>query len=202
MEIKMSGGRIKLKKELNDLDKLVIDFTKILDRNKIKYVLVSGYVSILFGRSRSSEDVDVIAKKIFKRKFLALWKSLLKENFHCIVPPDSVESAYENYLTKRASLKFSRKGQFVPNIEFKFPKVEELDNWVLDHSVQVLLNGKPIRISPVELQIPYKLYLGTEKDIEDALHLYKLFKDKLNQKLLRQFLVKLDKEDDFNKYLA
>jgi hypothetical protein len=67
MEIKMSRGWIKLNKELNDLDKLVIDFVKVLDRNRIKYMLVSGYVSILFGRSMSSEDVDLIVKKISKR---------------------------------------------------------------------------------------------------------------------------------------
>ena len=47
---------IKLNKELNKLDKFVIDFCKLLDR----YVIVSGYVSILFGRSRSTEDVDLL----------------------------------------------------------------------------------------------------------------------------------------------
>ena len=30
-------------------------------------------------------------------------------------------------------------------------------------------------------QIAYKLFLGSYKDIEDARHLYKLFKDKLNK---------------------
>jgi len=90
----------------------------------------------------------------------------------------------------------------MPSVEFKFPKVQEIDNWVLDNSVKVLLNGRALRISPIELQIPYKLYLASEKDVEDARHLYQLFKEKLNQKMLKQFLVKLDKEDDFNKYLA
>lgn len=200
MEIKMSRSRIKLKKELNDLDKLVIDFIKILDRNKIKYVLVSGYVSILFGRSRSSEDVDLIVKKISKKRFAVLWKELSKKNFQCIVP-DNFESAYE-YLMNRTSIRFCRKGQFIPNMEFMFPKVEDLGNWVLRNAKQVVLNGNTLKISPIELQIPYKLYLADGKDIEDARHLYKLFKEKLDQKLLKQFLVKLDKEDDFNKYLA
>lgn len=67
MEIKVSKNRIKLNKELNDLDTFVIDFVKILDKSKIKYVLVSGYVSILFGRSRSSEDIDIIVKKKCQR---------------------------------------------------------------------------------------------------------------------------------------
>ncbi|MGI0038162.1 MAG: hypothetical protein ACRD99_07370 [Nitrososphaera sp.] len=58
MEIDVSDDLIKLDKELNDLDRLVIDFVAILNRCKINYVLVSGYVSIHFGRSRSSEDID------------------------------------------------------------------------------------------------------------------------------------------------
>jgi hypothetical protein len=200
MEIKTYKGRIKLNKELNDFDRLVIDFVKILDRNRIKYVLVSGYVSILFGRSRSSEDVDIIVKKITKRKFSSLLKDLSKRGFECIVL-DNFESAYE-YLINRTSIRFSRIGKPLPNIEFMFPKEEELDNWVLKHAKRVALNRNVIRISPIELQIPYKLFLGTKKDIEDARHLYRLFKEELNQKLLAQFLLKLDKKGMFNKYLA
>jgi hypothetical protein len=201
MEVEMSRGRIKLDKKLNDLDRLVIDFVRVLDSNMIKYVVVSGYVSILFGRSRSSEDVDIIAKKFSKKRFTALWKELSRKNFECIVP-DNFESAYGNYLTKRTALKFSRKGEFVPNVEFKFPKVRGIDDWVVENSVKVVLNGTAIRISPIELQIPYKLYLGSEKDIEDARHLYKLFKDRLDQEMLMEFVKKLDKQDEFNKNLA
>ena len=81
MKIKVTKASIRLVKELNDLDKLVIDFVRILDRNNVKYVLVSGYVSILFGRSRSSEDIDIIVKKIPKRRFAVLWEDLSKKNF-------------------------------------------------------------------------------------------------------------------------
>ena len=43
-------------------------------------------------------------------------------------------------------------------------------------------------------------FLGSEKDIEDAKHLYNLFKDNLDTKLL-DFLRKLNKEKEFNRYL-
>ncbi|AIF85583.1 hypothetical protein NTE_03555 [Candidatus Nitrososphaera evergladensis SR1] len=198
MKIGMSGGKIKLNKELNDLDKLVLDFVKILDRNKVNYVLVSGYVSILFGRSRSSEDIDLIVEKISKKKFLALWKEISK-GFDCITTDDP-ENAYRKYLAARAALRFSRTGEVIPNMEFKFPKVR-LESWVLGNGMEVLLNRRAIRISPVELQIPYKLFLASEKDIEDARYLYRLFKEKLDQELLKYFLKKLDKEGAFNKYL-
>jgi len=196
----VSKATIRLVKELNDLDKLVIDFVRILDRNKVKYVLVSGYVSILFGRSRSSEDIDIIVKKLPKRRFAVLWEDLLKY-FECLVP-DNFESAYDKYLMKQTSIRFSRKDQPIPNIEFMFPKAEDLDNWVLKNGKQVRLNRQILKISPIELQIAYKLFLGSGKDIEDARHLYQLFKENLNQKLLSEFLLKLDKKGLFNRYLA
>lgn len=202
MEIDVSGDRIRLDKELNDLDRLVLDFVRILDRNSIKYAIVPAYVSILFGRSRSSEDVDIIVEEMPEAKFLALWEGASKKKFDCLVP-DNPESAYRNYLAAGAPLRFARKGEFVPNVEIKFPAVREIDSWVLDKSRQVLLNGKTIRISPIELQIAYKLFLSTDKDIEeDARHLYKLFKEKLDKDMLQGFLKKLDKQGGFNKYLA
>lgn len=48
----------------------------------------------------------------------------------------------------------------------------------------VLLNGKPLYISPIELQIAYKLYLGSDKDVEDAYYLYELFREHLKRGLL------------------
>ena len=196
----MSKASIRLVKELNDLDKLVVDLVRILDRNKVKYALVSGYVSILFGRSRSSEDIDIIVKKLPKRRFAVLWDDLLKY-FECLVPYN-FESAYDKYLIKQTSIRFSRKDQPIPNIEFMFPKAEDLDNWVLKNGKQVRLNRQILKISPIELQIAYKLFLGSGKDIEDARHLYQLFKENLNQKLLSEFLLKLDKKGLFNRYLA
>jgi hypothetical protein len=199
MELDISDHEIRLNKELNYLDSLTIDFIKILDRNGVKYVLVSGYISILFGRSRSSEDIDIIAEKIPKKKFSALWNALSK-NFQCIIS-DNFQDAYETYLMAHSSLRFSRKGEFIPNIEFKFPK-NDLANWVLNNGNTVVLNGNSIKISPIELQIPYKLYMGTEKDIEDARHLYKLFEGKIDENLFKYFLEKLDKKDMFHKYIV
>ena len=56
-------------------------------------------------------------------------------------------------------------------------------------------------ISPIELQIAFKIYLGSEKNIEDAKHLYELFKDKLNIGLLKEFNRNLKIEKEFNEYL-
>ncbi len=63
---------IKLDKEINELDKFVFKFIKILNKYT-DYVIISGYVSILLGRSRSTEDVDVFIKPIEKIMFPAFY---------------------------------------------------------------------------------------------------------------------------------
>lgn len=85
-------------------------------------------------------------------------------------------------------------------MEVKFPK-NELDIWTLENKKKVILNNEILFISPLELQIPFKLFLGSEKDIEDARYLYRLFKDKLNTGLLKEFNRKFNIEGLFNKYL-
>lgn len=198
MEIKFSGNRIEFEKELNSLDNFVLDFTSILNKLNIRYVLVSGYVSILFGRSRTSEDIDLIVEKPDFARFRRMWEEVCR-SFECIITKD-VEEAYEDYLLTGHAIRFSRKGAFIPNIEFKFPKVE-LDYWTLKERKTVILNKNEILISPLELQIPYKLFLGSEKDIEDARHLYRLFKDKIDTKLMEEFNRKLKVEALFRRHL-
>ncbi len=198
MKLDYSDDKIKLEKELNALDKFTIDFVNVLDKIKVNYVLVSGYVSILFGRSRSSEDIDIILGKISHEQFQKLWNAL-KIDFECITTRDSKE-AYHDYLITGHAIRFSKKGEFIPNMEIKFPKVE-LDAWTLKERKEVVLNEQALFISPLELQISFKLFLGSEKDIEDAKYLYELFKEKLNSNVLRQFNQKLKIEEVFDKYL-
>ncbi len=63
MEFDYTTDYIKFEnKDLSDLDKFVKKFLNVLE-NYFDYVLISGYVAIMFGRSRSSEGVDVIIEK-------------------------------------------------------------------------------------------------------------------------------------------
>lgn len=198
MDINFSKDKIELKKELSNLDKFVIDFTFILNKLKINYVLISGYVSIIFGRNRASEDIDIFIEKLTIKKFEELWGELYKQ-FECLNTED-LKIAYKEYILNNIALRFSKKKNYIPNMEIKFPK-NELDIWTLENKKKVILNNKILFISPLELQIPFKLFLGSEKDIEDARYLYRLFKDKLDMNLLKEFNRKLNIEGLFNKYL-
>ena len=198
MEITYTENQIVFKKQLNTLDKFVIDFTSLLNRLDICYVIVSGYVTILFGRSRVSEDVDIIVERIEFDKFEKLWDAL-KKDFVCINAKEAKE-AFGRYLQAGVALRFAKKNRFIPNIEFKFPKIS-LDLWTLRERKKVLLNNHEIFISPLELQIPFKLYLGSEKDIEDAKYLYNLFKNNIDTNVLNEFIQKLKTEELFKRYL-
>lgn len=121
MEV-VDSRRIKLDKKINKLDEFVLNFTEILERNNVRYVVVSGYVAILFGRSRITEDVDIIVSKISKDKFFLLINEL-KHKFWCINCED-VEEMYSDYLLNNNALRFSYINKIIPNIEFKFPKSE------------------------------------------------------------------------------
>lgn len=82
----------------------------------------------------------------------------------------------------------------------KYLKIE-LDRWTLENRTSVWLNGKQLFISPLVLQIPYKLFLGSEKDIEDAKYFYDLTQEHLDVALLSKFNIKLKTTKIFRKYL-
>ena len=194
----LDKNTIKLDKELNELDNLTIDFTSILSKAKIRYTIISGYVAVVFGRNRASEDIDIFMERINEEKFSDLWKGLEK-NFECINSEDPKE-IFNDFLREGSAIRFARKGRFIPNIEVKFPKTE-VDIWGIKNRKKLILNNNEIYISPLESQIPFKLFLGSEKDIEDAKYLYNVFKDKLDKSLLDQFIRNLNIDDLFRKYL-
>ncbi len=200
MELEYKGNEIIFSKELSNLDNFVLDFVGILLRNKIKHVIISGYVAILFGRNRMSEDVDFLIQHITYEQFQRFW-SELERSYECLNTGNPHE-AYYSYLENHTAIRIAQKGSYIPNIELKFVK-NELDRFSLNNRKQVKLGEKILFISPLELQIPYKLFLGSEKDIEDSRFLFKLFRDKLNMGLLDSFLTEMNiSKESANKYLG
>jgi hypothetical protein len=192
MEFNKEKNEIILDRELNDLDKFVLDFCGLLDN----YVVVSGYVSILFGRSRATEDVDLLIPKMNFDEFEKLWKKIESRGFECINTDDSNE-AFEMF--HEHNIRFARKGIPVPNMEFKLVKKWE-DEYSIKNKIKVILGSKNLFISPLEMQIAYKLDLskqGNKKDLEDAKHIYNLFFDKLNKEELNKLIIKLNVKKEF-----
>lgn len=197
MQPKFVGNKIVFSKELNALDKFVISFVEILESLKIKYVIVSGYVAILFGRSRATEDIDILIENISKEKFSKFYKTIIAKNYW-ILNAKIEEDAF-NIINKKLSIRIAENNKIIPNFEVKFIK-NELDQYSINKRIQLKLNEKTIFISPIEMQIAYKLLLGGEKDIEDAYFLYLLFNDSINKEELKT-IIKMLKVEKNAKYL-
>lgn len=199
MEMEFSGNKIAIDKILSSLDKLIIEFAKILDRHKVNYVIISGYIPILFGRSRETEDIDMFIEEMDSPRFEAFWNSLEEAGFECI-NAENPKDAFENYLKEKIGIRFAEKGKFIPNFELKFPKTR-YNIYSLKSKVEVILNGQKLNTSQLEMQIAFKLKLGSEKDFEDARHLYNIFREHLDIGLLRSHINELRVEKEAEEIL-
>ena len=121
MEIEYVKGNISIRKELLSLDNFVLAFIELLDKSSIDYVIVSGYVGIFFGRSRNTEDVDILIERCDSKKIPGIL-SLTMQKFECMNAKNQ-EDAYKEYLSNDSSLRFYEKNNFIPNMELKFVKM-------------------------------------------------------------------------------
>ena len=184
MEYDKDKKEINLNKELSKLDKLVIKFIDIIKKH-VDYVIISGYVSILLGRSRATEDVDLFIEKITFEKFLEVYEDLKYNGFWCL-NAEKPEEVY-NFLKDNMAIRFALEGKSIPNFEVKFPK-RAIDQETFSDFIMVNLLKNKIKISSLERQIAFKrYYLKSEKDMEDALHVEELFKDKIDYDKINKF---------------
>ena len=165
----------------NLLNKFVTDFVRVLDEHKIEYIIVSGFVAISHGRSRGTEDIDVIIEKLSKDRFFELNNSLISAGFECLQGKNSLD-LYEDYLSDFLSIRYVYKGSFVPEMELKFAK-DALDEYQLEKKVKLPLTKLPFWFSNIETNIAFKEeLLKSPKDIDDSRHLRIIYSNKLDQK--------------------
>ncbi len=163
---------ILLDRELSELDYFVLTFLAHLQKYT-SYVLVSGYVAILLGRSRTTEDVDIFIERIPFDSFERLYKELLALGYWSL----SVDAATELFsmLEDGLSIRFAKRGRVIPNIEIKLVK-DLLDRDSLRQRITVRTLGGEMHIAPLDMQIAYKRFvLKSQKDLEDARHLQNTF---------------------------
>ncbi|MGE0793657.1 MAG: hypothetical protein AB7V77_05765 [Candidatus Woesearchaeota archaeon] len=179
----VNDKNIKLNKYISLLDDFTLKFVKHLSKFS-KYVLISGYVSILLGRSRMSEDVDIIIPPLKFNEFSDLVEELSSE-FYCL-NTDSKKEMFE-YLSSGVAIRFAFLNQIIPNMELKFAKTK-IDYLVLEKKIEVHLGKKILYISPLELQIAYKeVILKSPKDLEDALHLRIVAEKNIDLNLIKEY---------------
>ena len=195
--MELSDGTLTVSRELSELDKDVLEFTRILDACKVDYVIVSGYVAILTGRSRSTEDIDVILESLSETETEQLVRELKDHGYWGMAMP--LDEMY-SMLNEGSRIRIAEEGDMYPNFETWFVS-NDVEREALSNPLTVTYDEGQIEISPLELQIAYKLRLAqaadslSGKDFEDALHLYLTFEERFNTEQLETYVKELEVED-------
>ena len=151
---------IAIEREPSWLDRLVMEFVRCLGFN---YVIVAGYVAILLGRTRTTDDVDVVVDA-------ATGAEVAARVDRCGFKPLTLGSNLD-YEFRHLSVRFYKPPAVLPNFEVKPPR-SFYQRYALAQRIAVSIAGEVLYVSPLELQIAYKLWLGSDKDFEDAVFLY------------------------------
>ncbi len=161
------------------LDKFCIDFCSVVEQF-CEYIVVSGFVVIASGRTRGTEDIDVIIQKIGKDIFVKLHNALVEKGFVCI-QSDDPEEIYD-YLEDKSSVRYTYEDRPLPEIELKMSK-DELDEYQIKTKTKLALTGLDIWFSSVNMNIAFKEeLLKTDKDIEDAKYLRTIYEEEIDEK--------------------
>ncbi|MBU0460266.1 MAG: hypothetical protein KJ771_05655, partial [Nanoarchaeota archaeon] len=164
--------------DLNILNQFCIEFCKIIEKH-CRYIVVSGFLAIASGRTRGTEDIDMIIEKIDLNIFKNIFIDLSRNGFVCM-QSDKVEEIYD-YLKDNLSVRFTWKNKELPEMEVKFAK-DLLDKYQLDNRVKLELTGLDIWFSNVNVNIAFKEeLLKSPKDLEDARHLRIVYSELVNK---------------------
>ncbi|MUW13304.1 hypothetical protein GJ633_00540 [Halorubrum sp. CBA1125] len=193
--IELRNDTLVVEREPNQLDELAIEFSEILGQFDIKHVYIAGYVSILAGRARSTENVDVLIEQVGEETADKPAKTLDEQGFWGPAMP--LSSIYE-MLDNGDNIWVAPEDQVTPHLEVKFAR-DEFDRASLENAITARIGDEAISIGPLELQIAYKLHRGAQKDIEDAVHLYTLFEESLSMSRLKEWVTRLNVEAEYER---
>lgn len=162
----------------NILDEFCIKFCEIIEKH-CKYIIVSGFVAISSGRSRATEDIDIIIEKLDLSKLKDLHTDLINNGFVCM-QSDSLEEIF-SYLSDNTAVRYTLRDKPLPEMEIKFAK-DILDDYQLKTRIKLPLTGLDVWFSSISMNIAFKEeYLKSEKDLKDAEHLRKVYPELVNE---------------------
>jgi hypothetical protein len=191
--VTLRDDELVVERSANELDELAIAFSEMLSQLDIDHVFIAGYVAILTGRARATDDIDVLIERLPESDIGDLVETLEANDYWGPAMP--LEEMYDN-LSSDTNIWVAPDDQMTPHLEVKFP-TDEFDRASLAHAIDAHIADATIPIGPLELQIAYKLYLGSRTDFEDAAHLYTLFRESLRSERLESWVEKLDVEEQY-----
>jgi len=168
----------------NILDDFCIKFSSIVEKH-CKYIVVSGFVAISSGRSRATEDIDMIIERLNMINFGKMHQDLIANGFVCI-QSEKPREIYD-YLKNNVAVRYTLKNSPLPDMEVKFAK-DELDMLQIQSRTKLLLTGIDVWFSNVNMNIAFKEeLLKSDKDIKDAEHLRKIYPELIDEPEIREY---------------
>ena len=182
-EFEIKNREIVIDKEVNKIDEFLFKLLDILEKH-VKYVIVGGYVSIFFGRSRATEDIDLFIEDMSYEGFEKLYKEVKENDYEFTV--DDPKSLYNDYLQDGLAIRVWEKDFPLLSLEIKTAK-NQRQKETLNNRITAKLKDRKIYFGTIEVEIAYKrIVLTGKKDLEDARHLEKVFKN-LNKEKIEEY---------------
>ncbi|MBD3203255.1 hypothetical protein GF327_03105 [Candidatus Woesearchaeota archaeon] len=167
---------------------MALEYYEILLKKHTDYLVVSGYVSISTGRTRGTENIDIICPIIDKIKFQELFSDLDNNKFWCY-QGDKAQEVYNQYFSSLTTIRFAKENQIFPNIKLiPFKKTDKIKSFEFNHPQKIIIEDFEFKIPQIEFEIAYKeKVLKGKKDISDAKHLRIFFSDIIKEYKIKKF---------------
>ncbi|MFQ5975849.1 MAG: DUF6036 family nucleotidyltransferase [Candidatus Hydrothermarchaeales archaeon] len=175
---------------MRTLEELVKDITKILEEQKIEYVIVGGVAVAGWGNIRTTRDVDIIIN-LKEKQIKPLESALKKEEL------DATEDEIKEALREKTHFTiFDKKSEYHIDAKGYYTEKEKRS---LETKKAVKLWGKKIYIASPEDIIANKLVFGSQQDIKDAEGILVRQTEKLNHKYLEEICKEMGVHGDLEK---
>lgn len=194
VQFKVINNTVTLDKEITKLDEFVLEIISLI-KKYADYVIISGYISIFFGRARGTEDVDMFIKNLSLDSFKELYKELVNLGYDwTIEDPDAL---YNDYLKSGLPINVWKRNFPLLRMEIKWAS-KPSQIIAFEDKITVKFKGYELLMSNIESQIAYKRYIAkSEKDLADARHLEVVFQD-INQEKIKEYKKLFEREFNEN----
>ena len=162
-----------------------------LNSNKIDYVIVGGISVLAWGRTRTTEDIDLIIDHSLLN--IPEFVKYLKENNFLVD-----ESDFDGFESKDHCTIFYKDGMFRIDIIGVYSSDNEIS---IKDSHSFAFQGLQVKIDAPESLIAHKLLFGSQQDYEDAVAIYTRLKGKIDVNKLISHGIRLNIKDKLNEFL-
>jgi hypothetical protein len=137
--VSFRDGTLVVERPANELDELAIAFSEVLTRLDIEQVFIAGYLAILIGGARATDDIDVLVEPLSETEADRLVQELREQGCW---GPAMLEVMYGN-LSSGTNIWVAPADQMIPHLEVKFP-TDEFDRASLTNSIDAQVAGATI----------------------------------------------------------